>query len=77
VEAKFRDERGREVGEFEAELSRIAKEQADYSLDRLCASPEPLELGIAGERHDESRPSEIGSLDTDPATMSFDQRLRE
>lgn len=32
-EADFHDERGREIGELEIELSRIAREGADYTLD--------------------------------------------
>jgi hypothetical protein len=32
-EAKFRDERGRELGEFDLELTRVAEEDSDWELE--------------------------------------------
>jgi len=45
-EADFLDERGREIGEFEAELRRIPKEENDFTLDaRLRLRHPALEVG--------------------------------
>jgi hypothetical protein len=46
VEADFRDERGREIGEFEADLRRIPKEETDFTLHAKLQLRHPtLEVG--------------------------------
>lgn len=51
-EAKFRDARGRELGEFEIELSRIVKEQTDFTLEvKLDLRHPALERGRLVEVH--------------------------
>jgi len=51
-DADFHDERGREIGEFEVELTRIAKEEEDFTLRAKLKLRHPaLQAGSTVEVH--------------------------
>lgn len=65
-EAEFHDDEGREIGEFETKLSRIAREESDYTLSASLKLRHPaLVTGHDIEVHIEGECIMRGPIETD------------